>query len=407
MSLLKRCFVLSAIVALSGATALHSRRPNARPVYSALTLHEWGTFTSIAGTDGEAMEWWPLTGSADLPGFVEHFRDARFKFSLRGTVRMETPVLYFYAPREQAVSVSVRFAQGIITEWYPHASRVEPAESISDMSLSPPHGDASIAWDAVTLTPALAPDFPQENHRSHYYTARQTTATPLRVNTSAGEQYEKFLFYRGVSVFPVPIRATLAAPPSDAGTKVRIENRSQGEIANAILFERRGEKLGYRIAGPLQDTAALDAPELTGDLDNLCRDLEGILVDQGLYQNEAHAMVETWRDSWFEEGSRLLYIVPERFVNAVLPLTINPAPAQITRVFVGRLELVTPVTEEAVQYALLTQDEATLAKYARFLEPILQTMLNTEPDTTKRPYLNAALDKVRMSQFYLNRAKVE
>ncbi len=35
-----------------------------------------------------------------------------------------------------------------------------------------------------------------------------------------------------------------------------------------------------------------------------------MLIAQGLYQDEAQAMLETWRDSWFEEGSRLLYIVP-------------------------------------------------------------------------------------------------
>ena len=60
-----------------------------------LTVHEWGTFTSIAGPNGEAMNWLPLTGSTDLPSFVEHFREVAFKGGLRGTVRMETPVLYF------------------------------------------------------------------------------------------------------------------------------------------------------------------------------------------------------------------------------------------------------------------------------------------------------------------------
>jgi hypothetical protein len=86
-------------------------------------------------------------------------------------------------------------------------------------------------------------------------------------------------------------------------------------------------------------------------------------------------MVQTWRDSWFEEGSRLLYIVPPEFVNAVLPLTIKPAPIQTTRVFVGRLELVTAATASAVERAFAQRDRATLAKYARFLEPILKTMI--------------------------------
>jgi hypothetical protein len=83
-------------------------------------------------------------------------------------------------------------------------------------------------------------------------------------------------------------------------------------------------------------------------------------------------MVETWKDSWFEEGSRLIYIVPSGFIDKVLPLTIDPMPGQIVRVFVGRLEIVTPATANAVRTALAHHDEVTLNKYGRFLEPILQ-----------------------------------
>src|SRR3989441_7460481 len=95
----------------------------ARPVYSGLTAHEWGTFTSIAGSDGQAVEWSPLTGSTDLPGFVEHFRNTGFKLGLRGTVRMETPVLYLYSLKEQTASDSVAFVKVVITEWMPPARR--------------------------------------------------------------------------------------------------------------------------------------------------------------------------------------------------------------------------------------------------------------------------------------------
>jgi hypothetical protein len=58
-----------------------------------LTVHEWGTFTAIAGKDGRAVEWTPSTGPTDLPGFVEHLSAANLKGGLRGTIRMETPVL--------------------------------------------------------------------------------------------------------------------------------------------------------------------------------------------------------------------------------------------------------------------------------------------------------------------------
>src|ERR1700735_4130224 len=85
-------------------------------------------------------------------------------------------------------------------------------------------------------------------------------------------------------------------------------------------------------------------------------------------------MNETWKDSWFEEGSRLIYIVPRSFIDNVLPLSIDPAPGQIVRVFVGRLEIVTPATATAAQQAEAHTDDATLVKYSRFLEPILQTI---------------------------------
>src|ERR1700691_408939 len=97
-----------------------------QPANPDLTAHEWGTFTSIAGRNGQAVRWMPLNGSADLPSFVEHLNGAQFKEGLRGTVRMETPVLYFYSPHEATVSVKAAFSKGVMTEWYPHASRVEP-----------------------------------------------------------------------------------------------------------------------------------------------------------------------------------------------------------------------------------------------------------------------------------------
>jgi hypothetical protein len=162
-----------------------------------------------------------------------------------------------------------------------------------------------------------------------------------------------------------------------------VRNLSPEEIPAVILFERRSERVGFSLAGTLTGQAVLDPPSLTGSVDALGGDLEGILVDQGLYPDEAHAMVETWRGSWFEEGSRLIYIVPRSFIDHVLPLTINPAPVRIARVFVGRLEIVTPATARAVETAVASDDQATLNKYGRFLEPILQTVREEQAEATR------------------------
>jgi hypothetical protein len=90
-----------------------------------LTVHEWGTFTSVAGDQGQAVEWLPLATESDLPCFVNQSK-AGLKDYLFGTVRMETPVIYFYASREMKVNVTVGFPKGWITEWYPQAKLTSP-----------------------------------------------------------------------------------------------------------------------------------------------------------------------------------------------------------------------------------------------------------------------------------------
>ena len=298
---------------------------------------------------------------------MEHLADVNFKPGLRGTIRMETPVIYFYSPREVTVSARVAFSKGLITEWYPHADRVQPEGAVHDPRLSRSPVDGRIAWNNVTVSPNLDGQFPREVESSRYYAARETSSSPIRVKTSAGEQQEKFLFYRGVSASALPLSAVL-----NSDGKLVVKSLSEDEIPAAILFERRGERVGYRFTRALTNDTTMDPPVLTGNIDALYGDLEEILVAQGLYRDEAHAMVETWKDSWFEEGSRLIYIVPRRFIDNVVPLTIDPEPGQILRVFVGRLEIVTSTTLKAARTAVARNDEATLNKYSRFLEPILQ-----------------------------------
>ncbi len=386
--------VTIALCLMISAQPFSAQTPPADP---GLTAHEWGTFTSIAGKDGRAVDWLPLSGSTDLPGFVEHFQTAGFKIGLRGTVRMETPVIYFYSARETTVSVKVSFSKGLITEWYPHANRVEPSSPLTDVSLYQKSTDGSITWDSVKVEPGSAAGLPREERDNHYYAARDAAASPVRVATSSGDQREKFLFYRGVSTFPVPVSVTLTPEG-----KLLADNLSKQQIPATLLFERRGDKLGYRVAGALQNEASLEPPDLTATMDSLRWDVESMLVAQGLYRDEAHAMFETWQNSWFEEGTRLLYIVPRQFVDAILPLSIQPAPAQTVRVFVGRLEIVSPATEKAVQQALAARDLKTLARYGRFLAPILETILSKETDPAKagqlRAYLNSSYAVVAQSR---------
>jgi hypothetical protein len=214
---------------------------------SSVIAHEWGTFTTVAAQDGRAVTWIPLGGPIDLPCFVNVFGvkggplevlagkvagvvvrggnspaltptgvqiaagdtavpPALFSYDqaraqLRGTVRMETPVIYFYSPEEATVHVRVDFPKGFMSEWYPSAAVVQPVpqQIPLDSNLT-----SSILWNYVTIMPGTSPTLKQEKAPSHYYAARETDAHPLRVNG----QFEKFLFYRGVGGFQVPILAT-------------------------------------------------------------------------------------------------------------------------------------------------------------------------------------------------------
>src|SRR5439155_23891231 len=70
------------------------------------------------------------------------------------------------------------------------------------------------------------------------------------------------------------------------------------------------------------------------------------LTAAGLYEREARAMVKTWDAAWFkEEGTRLLYLVPRAKTDELLPLTVDPKPAEVVRVLVGRHDFLTPEQE--------------------------------------------------------------
>jgi hypothetical protein len=376
------------LLGLTAAVPLDSHPAQSDP---GLIAHEWGTFTTIAGTDGSSVQWTPVQlviGEPELPGFVEHFRSGSYKGTLRGTVRMETPVIYFYTPNETKVSVHVSFKDGLITEWFPHASRFQPSTPLANDALYGPHEDGSVSWDSVLIAPSPNVKFPSESASNHYYTARNTSATPLMVpgpsiNQSEANQHEKFLFYRGISTVELPLNATVQENGS-----IQFDNRAADPVPSLILFERRGDRLGYRILNSVRGSATLDIPSVSGTLDSLRGDVEDILVSQGLFRDEARAMIETWGNSWFEEGSRLFYIVPRAFLDSILPLSITPSPANLVRVFVGRIELITPATENSIKSALATHDGATLKKYGRFLYPILEILAakQSDPEAANRMY---------------------
>ena len=68
----------------------------------------------------------------------------------------------------------------------------------------------------------------------------------------------------------------------------------------------------------------------------------------GLFGPEADALLTTWQVSYFKSpGLRLVYLCPAAEVEAMLPLQIS-VPCNLTRVMIGRIEIVTPAQREVL-----------------------------------------------------------
>jgi len=351
-----------------------------------LAVHEWGTFTSIAGKDGVALEWRPLNGSADLPKFVHTIEKAALglryqsKADLTALVRMETPVLYFYSNREMNISAEVDFPKGKITEWYPQARSV----------------GTGINWGRFKVAPGAVFNLPADYSENHYYAARETDAAPVQVCGISGKapEQEKFLFYRGIGNFDLPPSVKLR------NGQLTLNNLGKEPIGRLIIFENQGGRIQHRTVDNLSGELLTQRLELDSNVDTVIQELKQTLLTSGLYEKEADAMIKTWRNSWFEEGMRVFYVLPRNTTDAVLPLNIQPPPSELVRVLVGRTELITPEMEKSVRERVSmlssslpkTRAQARLAiqKYGRFSEPILKRLVEDEKD----PVVRARIEQI-------------
>ncbi len=77
---------------------------------------------------------------------------------------------------------------------------------------------------------------------------------------------------------------------------------------------------------------------------------------EGLTIDESRSLVNTWERSYFQApGLRVLYIVPRIETDRILPLSVTPAPAELVRVLVGRVEVLTESEEKAAVASLLDE----------------------------------------------------
>jgi hypothetical protein len=385
---------------------------------SNLVVHEWGTFTSVQGANGKLLPWQSLLTS-ELPGFVYDWskpglnrgsliRGKGFMVTLQ---RMETPVIYFYTDQPIIADVSVDFPQGFITEWYPQATQIGPTFAVNSNAPSDGLlGQSRVIWRNLEIVPNTNSDLslqkllPQDASGSHYFSARATSANLVHADLSYSNnqtsEFEKFIFYRGAGNFKTPLRVTIGS-----NSVVSIENTGAQTLAHLFLLSIHDGRGAFSIMDELGASNSVTWLQLSNDSAEHWRQfalpefqaeisaqMQAALASEGLFPNEARAMVNTWKNSWFtEDGVRVLYVLPRPWTDATLPMTLNPQPRELTRVMVGRAEIITPVVEMNL-FQLLTkaqngdssarhQASVELKKLGRFAEPALQ-LANTHANRT-------------------------
>ncbi len=104
---------------------------------------------------------------------------------------------------------------------------------------------------------------------------------------------------------------------------------------------------------------------------------QGLEAD-GLFSDEAWAMVNTWERSYFKtEGLRVLYVLPRQWTDDLLPISFDPVPDELVRTLVGRVEALTPAdVDEMVQrvegWHAAPDTIEELTEMPRFAEPRLR-----------------------------------
>lgn len=353
--------VSALLLLLTPATSAHAQ----------LIVHEWGTMTTLHAPDGTPQTRLNLIEPAEvLPTFVEHYEPSQPDFLpfapfVKGsrapgrtdvTMRLETPVLYFYDPGNvvagRGFDIRVQMRGGVLNDFYPRASAGMQRNGVAQgKNLQPIALDASWAgtleWTNVMLDDTAA--VPRTS-AAVWLAPRKVRATKVRVGTQA----EHYVFYRGLANAAALLATqhsrravTLSTPTdkrwlgADAATISRVwlvDVRANGSLAFAT---RQGLTLSPNISsGPLARIDRFVATDFSKDrVTALWSSMKTELVAAGLYADEAQAMLETWQTSYFRKpGLRVFYMAPRAWVDHFLPLELS-VPHEATRVLIGRIDL--------------------------------------------------------------------
>jgi hypothetical protein len=363
---------------------------------SDMVVHEWGTFLAMNGSDGVSLDGMYHEEHA-LPSFV-HAR-SRDQLRLRSViVKGETPVIYFYAKRPEQVRVQVGFPTGLWTQWYPQADLVGPA--LAQVGSPPRLRNGHISWNVTVVPPESGrAGLPPADEDALWNYARDVDASYVSaVDSTRGDkpkEWERFIFYRGLGDAPLPVEVGV---DGDA-----IGITSSIDLRHLYVLRVEGGRAAYSYVpalasggGGARIALSMNASRPLGQfVDEIAADLAGRLVESGLYAKEARAMVNTWRTSYFKtDGVRVLFVLPGSWTNTYIPLEMTPAPAELVRVMVGRVEVLTKDRERRAEAAvrdLASPDAATrerafatLRDEGRYVEPIVRRTLRTTSDERVR-----------------------
>ncbi len=363
-----RCFAIAAAALLLAALAA-----SASQAANPLTVHEWGTFTALQDDDGRAVGGINIDDEP-LPNFVHNLDPLIFNRPLQNVnylskaaprrhplvrLRLETPVVYFYPakgqPLPENLNLKVSFRGGWLTEFYPQAEANAPGLREGKFNFGPltPQTVGSLAWNNLKLDTHFAG--PETD--SHVWLAPRKPNS-LSLTAESGES-EKYLFYRGVGNFDAPLRVETPYPGDKITLKSNFAPVLSGEervpIGPLWLVHIRADgSTAYRTISGVEATAHPDKVMATVErtfadndfsqqnINQLCAAMHPALMAQGLYSDEATALLDTWRRAYFKSpGLRLFFLVPRRWTDHYLPLSVS-VPADLERVMVARIELISP-----------------------------------------------------------------
>ncbi len=361
--------------------AIPNSKDSAPQTASELIVHEWGTFTSVFGSDGGILPGVHRDEEA-LPGFVyAHYMGRGFpQFHLEGdpgppkvrifgkgfnrplhnvTVKMETPVLYFYGATDVDAHVRVGFRGGSISQWYPARSGGEELPALirqgsklvsGAMDFAKPY-DGAIEWKFRIEPRTEETEFEvmKPGELPNWLHPRAPKSNVLR--TPSG-QTETYLFYRGVGNFEQPIQVRI----DDGRLMVNAREDVPFLLAADIAATGEGRILWQGDPGTSQ-TIDLSHGEPGPIRTRAYQALKTALTEAGLYEDEARAMLRTWWHSYFgKPGLRLFWVVPREFTDAVLPIDVEPRPSSMERVLLGRSEILTPEFEKVLLTEFAKED---------------------------------------------------